>query len=218
MRRCTAQASFDFAAVVHENFEMPSLFDGTDKLICDAIEIQHRKELNRKTLRIKPLSDDKAFSLIDGLYEQMVVNYSRGSVSQSEMLWCCRRAIDIKDDNERRETLLEKAVARLAHADHMPEWFNQCPVASGITNPDKDGNRAIDIIHISNQKARLIELNWGSDSPAHALFQILEYGLAYIFARLRMYEFKLETRRLMLVKQIGLEVVGPHGFFVKGMR
>ena len=194
---------------------MPSLFDGTDKLICDAIEIQRREELNHKKPRIKPLSDDKAFSLINGLYEQMMANFSGQLVSQSEKLWCCRRKPDISDCNDSRETLLEKAVAILAEEGHMPGWFNQCPVASGITDSDKDRKRAIDLIQISAQKARLIELKWKSNTPVHALFQILEYGLAYIFARLRVDEFELETRQLMHVKQIGLEVVGPRGFFVK---
>ena len=197
---------------------MPGLFDGTDKLIREALGIQHRNELNRKTLQIKPLSEKKAFSLVNGLYGQMMVNFSGQVVSQSEKLWSCRRATEIKDKNNNMETILEKAVAMLAEKENMPGWFNQCPVASGITDSYKDRRRAVDLIHISGKKARLIELKWTSDTPVHALFQLLEYGLAYVFARLHVGEFKLEKKHLMNVEHIGLEVVGPRAFYVSANR
>ena len=197
---------------------MPSLFDGTDKLISDALEIQYRKDLNQRRLRIGPFSEEKACSLVNGLYAQMKTNFSGRLVSQSEKLWCCRRKPEIRDDNISQETILEKAVAILADEGHMPAWFNQCPVASGITDPYKDRRRAVDLIHLSDTNARLIELKWASDTPAHALFQILEYGLAYVFARIHMDEFQLEKRHLMRVKKIGLEVVGPREFFVHEKR
>ena len=194
---------------------MPSLFDGTDKLIRDAMGIQDRDHLNHKTLRNKPLSDDKAFSLVNGLYGQMMANFRGTPASQSKKLWCCRRETEIGDGNESQETLLEKAVAMLAHECHMPGWFNQCPVASGIADSHKDRKRAVDLVHLSDGEARLIELKWTSNTPVHALFQILEYGLAYILARLHIRELQLEKRRLMRVKKIRLEVMGPHEFFME---
>ena len=63
---------------------MPSLFDGTDKLICDAMGIQHRDHLNRKTLRNEPLSDDKAYSLVKGLIRRMMANFPGRPASQSK--------------------------------------------------------------------------------------------------------------------------------------
>lgn len=192
---------------------MPSLFDGTDKLICDAMGVQHRDHLNHKTLRNKALSDDKAFSLVNGLYGQMMANFPGTPASQSKKLWCCRRETKIGDGNESQETLLEKAVAMLAHECHMPGWFNQCPVASGIVASDGDRRSDVDLVHLSDGEARLIELKWASNTPVYALFQILEYGLAYILARLHTRELQLEKRRLMHVKKIALEVIGPYEFF-----
>lgn len=194
---------------------MPSLFDGTDKLICDALGIENRNELNHKTLRVKPLTDEKAYSLVNRLYEQMVANYPGKLARQSNKLWCCRRETEIRDDNISQETLLEKAVAMLACEDYMRGWFNQCPVATGIVDSNKDRRRAVDLVHLSHGKARLIELKWDSDTPLSALLQILKYGLAYVFARLRLREFQLKNRQLMNVKHLGLEVVGPHEFFMK---
>lgn len=197
---------------------MPSLFNGTDQLICDALEIQRRDELKRRSQRVRPLSDNEALALINELYEQMMANFSGRPVSYSEKLWYCRHAAGIQDRHKSKEKILEKAVAMLAKKGHMAEWFNQCPVASGLTHSGKDRNRAIDLIHISGKKARLIELKWNSDTPVHALFQLLEYGLAYVFARLHVRELNLKKRRLMNVGQIGLEVVGPREFFVNGFR
>ena len=131
------------------------------------------------------------------------------------MLWCCRQATDIRDDNINRETLLEKAVAMLALEGYMPGWFNQCPVATGVADSHKGRRRAVDLVHLSDGKARLIELKWDSDMPLSALFQILEYGLAYLLARLHVREFQLEKRQLMNVKHLGLEVVSPREFFMK---
>lgn len=192
---------------------MPSLFAGTDELICSALGIQRRKQLGHRSLRLAALSDEAAASLVNGLYERLADNVPPRIVAQSRMLWTCRHATRIADRNESPETLLEKAVARLAKHDHMPGWFNQCPVATGIVSSHSDGRRAVDLVHLSGDTARLIELKWASDSPVHALLQVLEYGLAYVVARLRMADLGLVQRPLMQVGHVGLEVVGPRAFF-----
>ena len=113
---------------------MTSLFDCTDELICLALGIKKRNELTRKKLQTKPLTDEKAYCLVNRLYKQMKANCRGKLARQSDKLWCCRRETDIRDNNTNRETLLEKAVTMLAHECHMPGWFNQCPVASGIVD------------------------------------------------------------------------------------
>ena len=192
---------------------MHSLFSGTEQIICEALGIRRRAALKRRSLRLAQLSDEKSFKLVNSLYDRMMANYSEGSFSPSGMLWRCRRAPDIRDDNPNPETILEKAVANLADQGHMPGWFNQCPVASGITDPSKDRSRAIDLVHLSASKARLIELKWASDTPAYALFEVLEYGLAYLFALLHEHELLLERRRLLQVAEVALEVVAPSAFY-----
>ena len=55
--------------------------------------------------------------------------------SKSTNLWELRRSCKIDPcEKKRLEIMLEKAVAMLAARGHMPEWFNQCPTASGITD------------------------------------------------------------------------------------
>ena len=94
----------------------------------------------------------------------------------------------------------------------MPGWFNQCPVASGIVDPYADRGRRVDLVHSEGAKIRLIELKWGGDTPVSALVQVLEYGLAYLFAWQRKSELNLEGRDR--VRQVVLEVLGPRDFFV----
>ena len=111
--------------------------------------------------------------------------------------------------------MLEKAVAILADQGHMPGWFNQCPVATGIADPSADGGRRVDLVHLCGPTLRLVELKWMSDTPPFALFEVLEYGLAYLLARLHRKELGLEARPLMRdgVRHVRLEVVGPRDFF-----
>ena len=61
--------------------------------------------------------------------------------------------------------------------------------------------------------ARLIELKWASNTPVHALFQILEYGLAYVLARRCKNELGLNALSLMQARHVELDVVGPVTFF-----
>ncbi|MDE0240620.1 MAG: hypothetical protein OXQ84_10545 [bacterium] len=192
---------------------MPSLFAGTDDLICHRLKIQRRTQLNDRTLRIAPPSDDDASVLVNDLYERMAGNAPVLSDSRSLLLWRCRHAVDIAAWNRSEETMLERAVAILANQGHMPGWFNQCPVASGIADANSDRKRAVDLVHHSGDTARLIELKWASNTPVHALFQILEYGLAYVLARLCKNELGLDALPLMQARRVELDVVGPVVFF-----
>ena len=99
---------------------MASLFDGTDRLICSALGIQRREQLNDRALRIESLSEERAIHLVNGLYERMAGNVPARIEGRSDQLWQCRRATGIADRNRSRETILEKAVANLAEQGHMP--------------------------------------------------------------------------------------------------
>ena len=127
---------------------MPSLFAGTNPLICDALRIKDRKHLNRKSEKLEPLSDKAAFRLVQGLYDRIANNFSGQARSPSEKLWRCRHATHVRDDNMSPEKTLEKAVAILADRGHMPGWSNQCPVATGIADTHADGKRSVDLVHL----------------------------------------------------------------------
>ena len=193
---------------------MPSLFACTDQLICDALRIENREHLKHKSTKLEPLSDDTPFRLVQRLYRRIVDNFPGRARSPSEKLWSCRHATRISDHNVSPEKTLEKAVAVLAAQGHMPDWFNQCPVATGIADPYADRNRSVDLVQLCGPTLRLVELKWMSDTLPFALFEVIEYGLAYLLARMHKRELRLEERPLMQdsVHHVRLEVVAPRAF------
>lgn len=196
---------------------MASLFDGTDCIIRQFLGFE-RKRLNNKVTRIRSISDKEYLDFIDEMYSIMDNNYRQIGYKpeSSSSLWRCRHEVYIRNDNSSKEKILEKSVAILAKKDHMPEWFNQCPVASGITDPSADSKRAVDLVQWCEltKCVRLIELKWESNTPPYALFEILEYGLAYIFCRVHREKLPIQAP-LMNARHVALEVAAPHSFYTK---
>lgn len=150
------------------------------------------------------------------IYNLIERNYPGSPRSRSKELWKVRRACAICDHNDSPEKMLEKAVAMLGESCHMPEWFNQCPVASGIVGSRSNTKNAVDLVHWSESRgcARLVELKWKSNDPPYALREILRYGVAYIFCRVHRRELPLAGRPLMDARHVALEVVAPRKFYV----
>lgn len=197
--------------------KMPnSLFSGTDDLICNALHIESRRHLRRKTQKLALLSEDGAFTLVQRLYCRMADNFPGYARHPSGQLWRCSLETQIGERNRSCEKILEKSVAMLSEYGHMPGWFNQCPVATGITSPHADKKRCVDLIHLSDYTLRLIELKWiGGDTIPFALFEVVEYGLAYHLARLHKHVLGLQTRPFMQnsLRRVRLEIVAPNLFF-----
>ena len=149
------------------------------------------------------------------IYDLIERNYPGRPKSRSRKLWKLRHACDISPHNPSPEKMLEKAVAMLGKSCHMPGWFNQCPVASGIVDSGRNRKNAVDLVHWSKsgECARLIELKWASNDPRYALREILRYGVAYIFCRVHRNELCLERRPLMDANHVALEVVAPRQFY-----
>ena len=148
------------------------------------------------------------------IYDRMEVNCPDPG-SKSRKLWKLRHRTEISARNPSKETMLERAVANLARRGQMAGWFNQCPAASGIGGSSRDRRRDVDLIHWdeSNQRARLIELKWGSDDPPCALQQILRYGAAYLFGRVHRNKLLLEGRPLMDARHVSLEIAAPAHYY-----
>lgn len=157
---------------------MPSLFDGTDETE-DIAEILDRMEANCP----RPFSN-------------------------SRELWNLRRATHIGGRNISKEKMLEKAVAMLADNGHMPEWFNQCPAASGVGDSSRNKHSNVDLVRWqeAEKQATLMELKWNSDSPSLAVRQILRYGAAYLFCRKHRRELPVENRPVMAARHVSLQV------------
>lgn len=164
---------------------MPNLFEGTGG-IDDIVEILDRMEANCP----QPFSNSKA-------------------------LWNLRRATKVCDHNRSKETMLEKSVAMLAENDHMPDWFNQCPAASGIGDSSRNRHRNVDLAHWCAEDGRLslVELKWDSDSPSEAVRQILRYGAAYLFCRMHRNRLRVGSRPTMSATHVALRVAAPARYY-----
>lgn len=152
---------------------------------------------------------------IAAIFDRMEANCP-APASRSQKLWKLRRATTIRPDNASPETILEKAVAKLADKGYMPGWFNQCPAASGIGDSSRNRRRSIDLVHWSGEPdrhAHVAELKWGSDSPCAAVRQILRYGAAYVFSRLHRSTLPVQDCPLMHAGHVTLLVVAPASYF-----
>jgi len=189
---------------------------GTDELICQAMGVTQRSSLAERGRPVKPLSQTEATDLVRALYARIASNFPSQVQSPSEKLWLCRRKTDLADWNRSAETLLEKAVANLADVGHMPDWYNQCPVATGLVDPRADRRRCIDLVRLDGKRARFVELKWSSDAAASALFQVVEYGLAWLFAWLRKARLGIENRPVLALLSVSLEVLAPPPYYDDG--
>lgn len=135
--------------------------------------------------------------------------------SNSKALWKLRRETYIKPDNPRSETMLEKSVSMLAENGHMPEWFNQCPTASGIGDSSRNRHSNVDLVRWdeTDRSAWLVELKWGSDTPSEAIQQALRYGAAYLYCRKHRDKLPVMDRPILDANQITLCVLAPAHFY-----
>jgi len=99
-------------------------------------------------------------------------------------------------------------------------WANQIPVASGLLGPHADKRRAVDLAHRcqSHRSQRcyvLIELKERSDTPLYAAFEILRYGLLYVFSRRRIKDLQYDATEqpLLRAERIHLRVLAPHEYY-----
>lgn len=111
--------------------------------------------------------------------------------------------------------MLEKSVSMLAESGHLPEWFNQCPTASGIGDSSRNRHSNVDLVrwNEADASAWLVELKWGSNTPSEAIQQVLRYGAAYLYCRKHREELPVNDRPIMNVRHIALCVLAPARFY-----
>ena len=151
------------------------------------------------------------------ILDRMQANCPRPS-SNSGKLWQLRCETNVAGHNRAREILLEKAVAMLASQGHMPDWFNQCPAASGIGDSARHRRSNIDLVHwrAADRRLSLIELKWDSDTPSQAVRQILRYGGAYLFCRRYRDRLPVGKWPAMSATHVALRVVAPSRYYSDG--
>lgn len=194
---------------------MRSFFDQTDEIIAQALLLEAGQSLKHKTtcLNLKPSPEIlcRIENLVFDLFARVEENWQ--GRTPSPMNWKLRRQCEIAPHNKSPEILLERAIVILAERGLLNGWFNQLPIASGLIDDKSDKRAAVDLVTLRDENAELIELKWASDNPAYAAFEILRYGLAFLFCYLRQEDFSYHTYPLMTVKKLSLRVLAPHEYY-----
>ena len=202
------------------NSPVDSIFDGTDKIICEALDLCRQKLKQKTTCR--KLSEalpagfeagivSSLFERIEGNFELIVDNWPGGTPSAEN--WREEPQTNIRDKNKKPEEVLERAIAVLAKLGDLPEWCNQVPVASGLIDGKKHKRAAVDLVRMDGDAAELVELKWKSDAPLFALFEVLDYGLALLLSRRNAEKFGYCGLELIEARVVKLAVLAPSQYY-----
>lgn len=191
------------------------IFHGTEEIVSTFLGLDRGETLKQKTtcrrLSSPPEVTPDFEALVADLYERMERNRSDHTPSQEN--WRSEGQTTLDPNNRSPEVLLERAIAILGGRGILDGWFNQVPVASGLVDGLADKRAAIDLVHHRDGHAAFIELKWESDTPAYAAFEILLYGLTYLFCYARRKPFGYEMKPLMTVKNVSLRVLAPRDYY-----
>lgn len=194
-----------------ENSSSNGIFAGMDETISASLGLRSGETLKHKRVN-RRLSDPPSRlpdfpGLVSTLYGLVAAN--RTGRRPSDQNWRIARRTSISHRNRSPEVLLERAIANLAERGVLDDWYNQIPVASGLVNAYADKRAAVDLMCYRGRRAELVELKWKSDQPAFAAFEILRYGLAFLYAYVNQRELGYQDNPLMGLEEVELRVLAP---------
>ena len=125
--------------------------------------------------------------------------------------WRLEKMLACDRKNPSDEKTLEKGIAA------FPCWFNQIPAASGYTEK-RQGKRAIDLcFRVDGRRLAFLELKWGCAKTNYnilsAAFEVLGYGLLYLFARTSKSFPHYRSLETMCATHVLLAVLAPEEFY-----
>lgn len=156
-------------------------------------------------------ADFKGEELIRKILDQVESNWHGGKSRSNNQNWRWKKNPDIDPKNPSQEVILERWIVRTTDND----WVNQVPVAAGVTS-SAGGRRAIDLVHRCGDKCyEFIELkvNPGGGTPLFAAFEILQYGVLYIFSRENAPKLEYEQTGMLEAAEIHLKVLAPVNYY-----
>ncbi|HEX9871746.1 MAG TPA: hypothetical protein VGC99_24730 [Candidatus Tectomicrobia bacterium] len=144
--------------------------------------------------------------------------------SKQNWRWTSHVAHTTKSKEVERERWMIEAHLNTLRKGDAPRWANQIPVASGLLNPSADKRMAIDLAHRCEAPEHkgetcyaLVELKLDvkSGTPLHAAFEILQYGLLFVFSRSKRRSFEYDGVRqpLLTADRIHLRVLAPVEYY-----
>ncbi len=166
---------------------------------------------------LKSLAGRKTYDFeLQTIYNELLAEFSRNNqkcISLSKQNWRFEKQTKMNPKNDSLEKVLEKMV--VTPSENI-QWVNQVPVASGVFTSRGDGKRAIDLVsRISEGTYEFVELKTMSNNPVYAAFEILLYGILYIFYRKNVLSQNKEDakKEILKAKAVCLVVAAPHAYF-----
>lgn len=198
----------------HDKQPGAGLFAGTDEAICCVFGLKHVRQLRQRTtyreIACHPVPPNVLADLVRQLHRLVSANLGERKPSAENWRW--KPQTRIHDENKSPEVVLERAVALLVKQGSLDGWCNQIPVASGLVDHKSDKRAAVDLAKIEGDRLDLYELKWASDTPVHAAFEILRYGLAYLLCR-NQKRGDYARHTTMAVSELGLNVLAPLPYY-----
>jgi hypothetical protein len=205
-----------------EKSAMAAIFEGVDDLIDQALGVSHvgsaphyRHKTAALLLGLKPPSLNMA-NLLDSIRNELFQNWSQGQERRrrraSPKNWRWKKNPRIAKANTSVEKRCEKAIAAQCGGD----WVNQVPTASGLINGTSERHCNIDLVHRAGpHEYEFLELKYGDGTPLFAAFEILKYGMLYVFSRAFMMElgYTFEEKRVLAAHDVHLCVLAPAEYY-----
>ena len=205
--------------------------DLIDEALPDTQTIGKAPHYKHKDACLKLKSRPEGFNadaLIKRLYRRIEENWRtrrlQRNPSQENWRWKCCTEYKTKSLEVNREREMIKAHLESLKEGQLPRWANQIPVASGLLGSFSDKRRAVDLAHRcevpehhSDTCYALIELKIKSNTPLYAAFEILLYGLLFVFSRCNREVLKYDIVRqpLLWADRLHLRVLAPPGYYDK---
>lgn len=156
---------------------------------------------------------------IKSVYDKLALKFKQQDykcISFSKENWRYEIQEWLNQKNDSPEKVLEKTVVKRRQKVGK-QWVNQVPVASGVFSSG-DGKRAIDLVQCLDEgKYEFAELKVAQDTPVYAAFEILLYGILYVFYR--KHAIKQDdsnpTKQILKANSITLIAAAPLKYFAR---
>jgi hypothetical protein len=166
-------------------------------------------------LKSKPTSFD-AHDLFEMIIAQMHRTWANAQHlhprSPSNENWRWEKKLHISENNQSPEKQCEKMIAAYCGED----WINQVPTASGLLNGISETHCNIDLVHrVAPAEYEFIELKFKNRTPLSAAFEILKYGLLYLFSRryAEQLGYSALSKPTLGARMVHLRVVAPTAYY-----
>ncbi len=134
------------SSILHGTGAIIDRFFGVGAIGKSSPHYRHKKSC--LTLSEKPLRGGNYVALVGDIYARVESNWCRSQSKYgklpSKKNWRFRRQTEFDENNTSPEVTLERRIVRSPDG----KWANQVPTSSGLTGPNFDKARNIDLVHL----------------------------------------------------------------------